>query len=144
MVDSPALPLAGYGRRLLSLCYEILLLAAILFVAGWIFLAVQSLLPQPVAHLLLQVYLLLVCGCYFVYCWSHGGQTLPMKTWRLKIVMRDGTALGRTHAVLRYMLAIVSTVCAGLGFLWPLIDRERQYLHDRIAGTRIVFAERAN
>ena len=144
MSEIPALPLASFGRRLLSLCYELLLLAAILFIAGWIFLAVQNLMPQPVAHLLLQLYLLTVCGGYFVYCWTHGGQTLPMKTWRLKVVMRDGTALSSSRAALRYVLALLSVICAGIGFLWPLIDPQRQYLHDRIAGTRIVNAQRAN
>ena len=67
-----------------------------------------------------------------------------MKTWRLKVVMHDGTELSRRRAALRYVLALLSVVCAGIGFLWPLIDPQRQYLHDRIAGTRIVNAQRAN
>jgi uncharacterized RDD family membrane protein YckC len=29
----------------------------------------------------------------------------------------------------------------GAGILWALVDRDRQFLHDRLAGTRIVNSE---
>ncbi len=91
----PAPAAARLGRRLGSLCYEVLLLAAILFVAGWIFLAVDRLLPDALARPLLQFYLLAVTAAYFIYCWTRGGQTLPMKTWRIRVVADDGTAIRR-------------------------------------------------
>ena len=125
MSEIPALPLASYGRRLLSLCYELLLLAAILFIAGWIFLAVQNLLPQRAAHLLLQLYLLTVCGGYFVYCWTHGGQTLPMKTWRIRLVQADGEPVTARIAARRYLFSLISLGLCGLGFAWALFDPEQ-------------------
>jgi uncharacterized RDD family membrane protein YckC len=133
---------AHLARRLGSMCYEILLLAAILFAAGWIFLAIERLLPAALARALFQLYLLVVCGVYFVYCWSHSGQTLPMKTWRIRVMTREGGMLSTRRATLRYLLALAGIALAGVGFWWALFDRDGQFLHDRLAGTRIISEER--
>jgi uncharacterized RDD family membrane protein YckC len=138
-MDDPAPPAASLGRRLGSLCYEALLLTAILFAATWIFLAVQPSLRTDLARPVYQLYLLLVCGAYFIYCWTHGGQTLPMKTWGIRIVASTGAAAGLRRSALRYLAALLSFAVAGGGFWWALIDRDGQFLHDRLAGTRIVF-----
>ena len=135
MNDTPA---AGVARRLGSMLYEALLLTALLFISTWIFLLVGQLLAPPLARHLLQVSLLATMGIYFVYCWTHGGQTLPMKTWRLQLVTRDNKPLGTRLAIARYLLALLSLGAAGLGLAWALLDRDRQFLHDRLAGTRIV------
>jgi uncharacterized RDD family membrane protein YckC len=126
------------GRRLGSLCYEILLLAAILFVAGWSFLAFDPLLPPAIARPLLQFYLLAVTAAYFIYCWTHSGQTLPMKTWRIRLVRSDGTAVTLKTGAKRYLFALAGSALCGAGFWWALFDRDGQFLHDRLAGTRIV------
>lgn len=129
---------AGVARRLGSMVYEALLLAALLFILTWIFLFVGQWLPPTLARHLLQAWLLAAVGAYFVYCWTHGGQTLPMKTWRLRVVGRGDGPLPLRAAILRYLLALLSLAAGGLGFAWALLDRDRQFLHDRLAGTRIV------
>jgi uncharacterized RDD family membrane protein YckC len=90
------------------------------------------------ARLLFQAYLLLVAGAYFIWFWRRGGQTLAMKTWRLRLVDTRGGALTPRLALARFVLAALGTLCLGAGFLWALVDRDRQFLHDRLAGTRIV------
>jgi len=128
----------GIGRRLLATLYEALLAFATAFFAGMAFYgATQGRLSGDV-RLLFQVYLFLVLGIYFITCWSRGGQTLPMQTWRMRIVQRDGAPVGVGRAALRYALAWISLLSFGAGFLWACIDRDRQFLHDRLAGTRIV------
>jgi uncharacterized RDD family membrane protein YckC len=129
---------ASLARRLGSLCYEALLLAAILFVAGWVFLVVERLLPAALARPIFQAYLLAITAAYFIYCWIRSGQTLPMKTWRVRVVTKDGSALNLRQAVLRYLFALVSIALCGGGFWWALVDRDGQFLHDRLAGTRIM------
>ncbi len=124
------------------MCYEVLLLAALLFAAGWAFLAAQPLLPASLTRPLLQLFLLAICGAYFIYCWTRSGQTLPMKTWRIRLVTRDGGVPALKHAALRYVCALGSIALGGGGFWWALVDREGQFLHDRLAGTRIVNAAR--
>jgi uncharacterized RDD family membrane protein YckC len=110
---------------------------------------------------LFQAYLFLVLGLYFVWCWRRGGQTLPMKAWKLRLLRHDGAPLNTSRAVLRYVLAALGLGTAALAtvalwnnpripggwfaltpgaitILWSLVDRDRQFLHDRLAGTRIV------
>jgi uncharacterized RDD family membrane protein YckC len=61
-----------------------------------------------------------------------------MQTWRLKIVAGDGQLASLGRCWLRYALAWPSVLLAGFGLLWALVDRDRQFLHDRLAGTCIV------
>lgn len=137
------LPLAetpGILRRLTSMLYETLLLTAVLFIAGFVFTAAfHSPLP-PVLRFVFQLYLLLVTAFYFIWYWLHGGQTLPMKTWHLRIVSTDGRPLGLKQACLRFLLALIS-VGLGFGILWALFDRERLFWHDRMAGTKVVISK---
>jgi uncharacterized RDD family membrane protein YckC len=86
----------------------------------------------------LWVNVALAAGLYFVYQWQHHGQTLAMKTWRIRIVtIADGQPPSIPRALLRYLLAWPSVLSA-VGLLWVLIDRDRQFLHDRLSGTRII------
>jgi len=135
---SPPAELAGLTRRLLSLLYEIPLLAAVL-IAGSLPLPALSPGAQDIAaRPLTQLYLVALAGLYFVWQWRRGGQTLSMRTWRIGLVARDGGPLGVRQAIYRYILALAGTLLLGAGFLWALADREGQFLHDRLAGTRII------
>jgi uncharacterized RDD family membrane protein YckC len=131
---------APLGRRFLSLIYEILLLAALLWCAALLFTAVEREIADSHARIAFQLYLAVISGTYFVWQWTHGGQTLPMKTWRLQLVDRDGGPVGMRQAALRYAAAAAGGLALGFGFIWALIDRDRQFLHDRLAGTRVVRA----
>jgi uncharacterized RDD family membrane protein YckC len=149
-------------RRLASMLYEAMLLFAVLFISDWFF---STLLQQRHALQLRhagQAWLFFVLSIYFVWFWTHGGQTLAMKTWRIRIIGPDGRAPRPARAIGRYLLswmfvlpglALASITDAknwalvlipGTNFLiWTVLvylDPERQFLHDRIAGTRIVAA----
>jgi len=39
---------------------------------------------------------------------------------------------------LRFCLALAGLALAGAGFWWALFDRDRQFLHDRLLGTRLI------
>ena len=131
------LQLASLRARLLSLVYEGLLLFAVLFVSSYLFLSLARDAQAGLPRALFQFYLLSVCGVYFVFCWTRTGQTLAMKTWRMRLVTQDGCALSVGRAFRRYLLAIPGML-SGISLLWAAFDRERQFLHDRLAGTRIV------
>jgi uncharacterized RDD family membrane protein YckC len=125
-------------RRFACLFYELLLLLALLFFADFVIVGLTPATPSPLSRLAHQTYFLLVGGVYFVWYWRHGGQTLAMKTWRIRLVNAADGPIGLGQAWLRYLLAVAGTICAGLGFLWAFWDRDRQFLHDRLAGTRLV------
>lgn len=131
------LQLAPLRLRLMSLVYEGMLLFAVLFVSSYLFLSVARDAQSGWPRTLFQIYLLSVCGVYFVFCWTRTGQTLPMKTWRMRVVTADGGGLSVGQAFRRYIFAIPGML-TGISLLWAPFDRDRQFLHDRLAGTRIV------
>ena len=88
----------------------------------------------------LWAHLFLVLCVYFTWFWTHGGQTLAMKTWRIRLVAADGGAVSPGQAILRFVLCWPSLLLAGVGLLWALVDRDRQFLHDRLAGTRLTLS----
>lgn len=130
------LPAAGLGRRLLSLTYECLIVLALLMIGDLLLLLAFEPAREPEYRPLVQIYLVGVAGAYFVGFWSKGGQTLPMKTWRIRVVGPDGGPVGWRRALARYLVALASLLLPSL--LWALVDRDRQFLHDRLAGTRLV------
>lgn len=147
-------------RRLYSMAYEAMLLFGVLFAAGLLF---STLLEQRHAmHLraTLQDWLFFVLGTYFVWFWVHGGQTLAMKTWQIRLVNADGTPIKPLRAVARYLFAW-GWVLPGLALAWAMgarqwmlllipmanvlawaltacLDPTRQFLHDRLVGTKLV------
>lgn len=137
----PEAPPASLVRRALALAYEALLLSALLFVAAVPYVMATHTADVIVARPLFQLYLTAIAAAYFVWQWRRGGQTLPMKTWRMRIVTRAGAPIGLGHALARFLFALAGCTLAGAGFLWALIDRDGQFLHDRLAGTRIVRIE---
>ncbi|BBP05500.1 RDD family protein [Sulfuriferula plumbiphila] len=117
--------------------YESLLLLALLFIADYLFLALTHNASSPLFKALLQAYLLLMMAGYFSWSWLRG-QTLAMKTWRIRVVNREGAALTLQQALLRFVLAMVLIPAFGISLIWALFDRDKQFLHDRLAGTRLV------
>ncbi|ALK98148.1 hypothetical protein AB595_18000 [Massilia sp. WF1] len=148
-------------RRLIVMVYETFLLLAVEMLAVALYLLVTRNSHAPLAQHGLKVFLFLVTGAYFVWSWTDSGHTLAMKTWRLRLT---GDGQGRVPlrtAVLRYLLAWgwflpALIVCAAFGLKgkaevsaaiaigvagWALtafLDKDRQFLHDRLAGTRLL------
>jgi len=121
--------------------YESLIVFAIAFSAGLAFYGVTNGRLSGNTRLVFQLYLFLVLGAYFITCWSRGGRTLPTQTWKMRLVRSDNLPIGIGRAALRYALAWLSLLLFGVGFFWAFFDRDRQFLHDRLAGTRIVMID---
>lgn len=131
----------GLIRRLAAIVYDSLLLFGVLILAAVPLLAIPGGLRQaPTVRLAEQGYLLGVCFVYFGWFWTHGGQTLGMKSWRLRLVTASGTVTWGQCAR-RFAAAALSWACAGLGFAWVLLDRDRLAWHDRLSGTRLAWAD---
>jgi uncharacterized RDD family membrane protein YckC len=160
--------LAGLWRRFGALIHELLFLVGYLFIVAFAFATVSGesmsanklqILSGPIA-ILQQLYLFLSLGAYFVFFWTRKRRTLAFKTWQLRLVAaRDLTAHPDVkQAVIRYLATWIGPALAwgmllafGSGargfwiiaffanFLWALVDPAKQFLHDRIAGTRVMF-----
>ena len=123
-------------KRLASVLYDVLLLLAVLIAAEAAFVLIFGQAETPPLRYFHQAYLYLICAGYFIGFWLRGGQTLAMKTWRIKLVSVSGESLGLVQAFLRFNLALVGLLL----FWWVWLDKERCFLHDRLAGTRLVMA----
>ena len=155
-------PAPGLRRRLAAFVYEGVLLFGVLTLAALAYgLATQQRHALVGMHGL-QLVLFLVLGLYFTWFWTHGGQTVAMKTWHVRLLSKDGAPVSAGHAWLRYLLswlwfmpALLGIQLAGLRsggaislvlllgvLLYALLsrfNRRRQFLHDLISRTELVY-----
>lgn len=129
---------APLGRRLAAFVYDGLLVMALWFLVGFIALAFTAGEAVPVGHPLFSTILFGLTALFFIVFWTHGGQTLGMRAWRLQVRRVDGKPLNSTQAFWRLLLAIPSWLFAGLGVLAMLFDDERRALQDRLSATEVI------
>ena len=126
-------------RRLASMLYESILLFAVAFIGTWVFqFASGTLRIEGWRMRLLQLFLLALFAVYVLWCWLRSGQTLAMKTWRIRLVTKDGHALLNPRAALLRFFYAALLVPTSIGIFWAMVDRDRQFLHDRLAGSLLV------
>ncbi|MBY0574076.1 MAG: RDD family protein [Undibacterium sp.] len=153
-------PTPSLTRRLVCMIYEALLVFGVIVFTHVIHaIATQSFDPTKYHYSRLAL-LFFTCGAYFVYFWTRGGQTLAMKTWKIRLVNDDNQKLPLVKSMVRYCLAwmwflpglILSSQLGlknaklmtpvALGFCaWAatiLLSKDRQFLHDVFAKTRLV------
>lgn len=149
----PSTP-AGLLRRLAAIVYDAVLLAGLLLVASAVVtlpigLSVgperaQPLFASPWFRWPHFVYCVAVVAAFHLWFWTHGGQTLGMRAWRLRVVRQDGGPLGPRDAIARWLASLLSWLPFGLGFLWSLVDPCGQAWHDRLSGTRLLVVPKAH
>lgn len=140
-------PYAGLPRRLAAMAYDSLLSLALLMVVTFAYLMTLKLIYGE-AQLkamseagalngdpLLSTLLLFSLFAFFAKFWTHNGQTLGMQVWGVRVQNADGSAIDLWQALLRFLLAIISFLCFGLGFIWMLFDKQKRSWHDIYSGS---------
>ncbi len=141
-IDNAAAP--GLSRRLAAIFYDSWLVAAFWLLGAIVDTFVRAGLDLgDTGHRLpLQLYLLLSPVAFFSWFWMHGGQTLGMRAWRLKLLSRDGGRVSLRQSLIRCAGALLSMLALGLGYLWVLFDRDGRSWHDHLSGTRLVMLKK--
>ncbi|MFZ2449926.1 MAG: RDD family protein [Methylovulum miyakonense] len=132
-------PAPGFFRRLAAVFYDLLLLIAVFFVATALLLPLNSgeaFTPQQPFY---PIYLLTVSFLFYGWFWTHGGQTLGLKAWKMRVLTLDQKPINWTQAFIRYVAALVSWTMLGLGFIWILFDKNRRGWHDHLSRTAVFF-----
>ena len=156
-----ALPVPSLRRRLAAFVYEGVLLFGVLMLSALAYGLVTQQRHALVGLHGLQAFIFAVLGLYFTWFWTHGGQTVAMKTWHIRLQRHDGQPVRAAQAWARYLLSwmwflpalavayvgglhsgrlvtlallVNVLVYAGLTRLTP----QRQYLHDLLVRTRLV------
>jgi uncharacterized RDD family membrane protein YckC len=152
------------ARRMACWMYEGVLMFGVVFISSYLFSALTQTkhgLDNRHAH---QFFLFVVFGIYFVWFWSKG-QTLAMKTWHIRVTDLQGRPVTQARALLRYLLSYLwlippLLIAAAVGYqttgqlavlfvgwivFYALVSRlhaQRQFLHDALAGTRLIDARK--
>ncbi len=129
---------AGLGRRLAAIGYDSLLLVAVLFVGTAVLLPFSGGEAIRAGDVWYTAYLVALSFGYFGWFWTHGGQTLGMRSWRLRLVGAGLDGANWRQALVRFVSACFSWLAFGAGFVWLLVDPDRLTWHDRVSRTRIV------
>jgi uncharacterized RDD family membrane protein YckC len=147
------------ARRMACWLYEGMLMFGVVFISGYLFSTLTQTRHALDNRHMQQAFLFVVFGIYFTWFWAKG-QTLAMKTWHIRVVDRQGAALTQPRALLRYTLSWLwflpplavgglyalpsgelSVIVVGWVAIWATLSRfhpQRQFLHDALAGTRLV------
>lgn len=119
------IPSAPLYRRLFAILYDSLLMLAILFIASAIPLIFTGGEAVEGHNLLLSGYFLLITFAFFGWFWTHGGQTLGMRAWRLRLVLADQRDPTWLAALLRFATGLPAWLALVLGVA-VYIDQELQ------------------
>jgi uncharacterized RDD family membrane protein YckC len=143
-VESSAPPTpapASLFKRFAAFCYDLLLLGAVIFCFTLSVLLLRGGREIAPGTWWFDVALVALAAAFFCGFWTHGGQTLGMRAWRIRVVRADGNPLEWRRALLRFVATIVAALPLGLGLWWGMLDTERRGWHDRLAGTRVIRVE---
>ncbi len=129
---------AGLIRRFFALFYDSFLLLSLFFIVSAIFTSLNgghAVEKNSPLYLLFLISLIGVSFLYFSYAWTHGGQTLGMQSWRMKLQTEEDKNISWKQASIRYLVAILSWLCLGSGFIWSLFNTKKQCWHDKASGS---------
>ena len=117
--------------------YDLLLLLSIFFFGTLVIISFNGGLPIEHGNLPYHLFLLTITYLYFTWQWTHGGQTLGMRAWKMRLRQHDTGNVRWRNASLRFLLAMLSGVALGAGFCLALISPDRLAFHDRYSNTRL-------
>jgi uncharacterized RDD family membrane protein YckC len=132
---------APLWRRLASMCYDSLLMLALLIFATSLILPLNQGHAYQPHHWLYRSYLFTLISLFYIGFWMYGGQTLGMRAWRIRVCSIAGHSLTLKQAFFRYLLAIPSILFVGIGFWWALLDSQGDTCYDRWSRSKVILTE---
>lgn len=129
---------ASLLRRLGAILYDGFLIFAIIFAASIPIVAVRGDVFEPYD----PAYRALVLGIaylFYVTFWYRYGRTLGMQSWGIRIETPERGQPTLAQCSIRYVVAFLSWIPAGMGYWWQLFDRDNLSWHDRASGTRLIY-----
>ncbi|MBK1692523.1 RDD family protein [Ectothiorhodospira mobilis] len=150
----------GLLRRLGCIVYDGIMVLAVLLLVTLVVSIFGGITPE---HPWYPAYVFLVALSAFLYYgwfWTHGGISLPMQTWRMRLVSRSGGRVTWLQSLARFGTGLAQWVlvlwglrlwsggngpmAAGVaavvlaGLAWTLLHPQKLMLHDLLSGTRLI------
>lgn len=157
-------------KRLLAAFYDSLLILASLFFATLLTLPFTKGEIAAENNIYMSIYLFAVIIIFYGWFWTHGGQTLGMRTWKQKLVSLNGNSVSWTQSFIRvltgtpawilflislllwmfpekthvtkYLASTPAWLMVLVSFIWVLLDNRSGNWRDKISGTQIVTTEK--
>jgi len=128
----------GVFRHLLIMIYDGVVIMALLMLSTAVAMLFGMDNYTAAEDPIYTTYLVTVWFAYLGWCWHGGGMTLGMRAWRVRIESDSGALPGWSQCLLRFLSSLFSAAFAGLGFVWPLFNRQKRTWHDLASRTRLV------
>jgi len=132
-------------RRFGSIVYDTILLACVIFLAWQPVPLLPEFVYPAIGRVIRLGYLTAICFLFFGWFWCHGGQTLGMRAWRVKLITAQSSNLaGVTWRIawIRFISSLLSWAVIGVGFTWSLFHRNKATWHDILSGTKLIVVSR--
>ena len=136
---------AGFVTRLIAYMMDVAILAGVIAIGGWLAVLADGVLESMGLSItvdLATVFLFLIpfiIGSYFIFFWALTGRTIGKWFMGLKIIGDTGEPPTLGKAFVRLIGYGVSAIVFWMGYLWVLVDNERQAWHDHMATTWVVY-----
>ena len=135
--SKPNLEPVNLLRRLAAILYDYLIIISFLLIAT-IFWTAAGITETHSYYPLYIGFVNLTPFLYFSWCWTHNGQTVGMRCWKMRLLSTRADNFSWARAITRSITATVSLILLGVGFLWGLFDKEKMTWHDRASDARLV------
>ncbi|MDH5358225.1 MAG: RDD family protein [Gammaproteobacteria bacterium] len=130
-------------RYLGVMLYDTLLLLSVLLAATVIAVAINGGEAITRGNPFFLIYLFTVSFLFYGWFWTHGGQTLGMRSWKVYLTSHHGSTISWQRAFIRFSVAIISWIPLGLGFWWQYLGKNNQSWPDMLSGTRLIYSKQA-
>lgn len=157
-------------KRLLASLYDGILIFATAFFAIALTLPFTKGEVAASNNIYMSLYLFVVIYIFYGWFWTHGGQTLGMRSWKQQLISNDGNAVNWQQTLIRVVtglpawgLFIIGCILwmapdkislsetfatvprwlyALAGFIWVLLDNRNNNWRDKLSGTQIILVEK--
>ncbi len=136
-MNNTSLPLCrpNFFRWLAVIFYDMLILFSILFLAALIAVIINDGKAISQGNVFFIIYLVLVSGLFYCWFWTHGGQTIGMRAWKVSLRSGEHNSVSWRQAIVRFATALISWLPLGLGFWWQYFGSKRKSWPDMVSGT---------
>jgi len=151
-IEKESFPRAGLLRRLAALLYDGFLVVAIWMLLGLLvqliagpdtsILVDGKVQTDPVLDVIVFTLMMVSSALFYVWFWTRSGQTLGMIAWRIKVEKVQGGLISPVQGLIRFVAAWPAFFCLGLGYLWLYLDADRDAVHDKLSGSKVVLVNK--
>ncbi len=128
-------------RMLAVMFYDSMVLLSILFLASLIAVIINNGETISQGNLFFIAYLFAVSWLFYSWFWTHGGQTIGMRAWKVYLLSEEQNNISWRQATIRFAAAFLSWIPLGLGFWWQYLGGKNKSWRDKLSATYLHYGK---